>query len=87
MWRDPDEGIWEIRGPRRHFVHSKVMAWVAFDRAIRIAQHRGWDQLPLDRWAEARDEVHEQVCEQGFDAEKNSLRAVVRLRRSSTRAC
>jgi GH15 family glucan-1,4-alpha-glucosidase len=71
VWRDPDEGIWEIRGPRRHFVHSKVMAWVAFDRAIRIAQRRGWNQLPLERWAEQRDAVHAQVCEQGFNTEKH----------------
>ena len=73
VWNTPDEGIWEIRGPRRHFTHSKVMAWVAFDRAIRIAQHRGWDQLPTDRWATLRDEVHAQVCDEGFNAEKNSF--------------
>jgi GH15 family glucan-1,4-alpha-glucosidase len=73
VWNDPDEGIWEIRGPRRHFTHSKVMAWVAFDRAIRIAENRGWDHLPLDRWAELRDEVHAQVCDEGFNTEKNSF--------------
>jgi GH15 family glucan-1,4-alpha-glucosidase len=73
VWNDPDEGIWEIRGPRRHFTHSKVMAWVAFDRAIRIAQYEGWDQLPIDRWAELRDEVHAQVCDKGFSVEKNSF--------------
>jgi GH15 family glucan-1,4-alpha-glucosidase len=73
VWRDPDEGIWEIRGPRRHFVHSKVMAWVAFDRAIRIAQLQGWNELPLEKWLALRDEVHEQVCDQGFSAEKNSF--------------
>jgi GH15 family glucan-1,4-alpha-glucosidase len=73
VWNDPDEGIWEIRGPRRHFTHSKVMAWVAFDRAIRIAEYEGWDQLPVDRWAELRDEVHAQVCDQGFSVEKNSF--------------
>jgi GH15 family glucan-1,4-alpha-glucosidase len=71
VWRDPDEGIWEIRGPRRHFVHSKVMAWVAFDRAIRIARLRGWDHMAIDRWAEQRDAVHAQVCEEGFNADKN----------------
>jgi GH15 family glucan-1,4-alpha-glucosidase len=71
VWRDPDEGIWEIRGPRRHFTHSKVMAWVAFDRAIRIAIHRGWNHLPVEKWAQLRDEVHAQVCEQGFNTEKN----------------
>ena len=87
VWNDPDEGIWEIRGPRRHFVHSKVMAWVAFDRAIRIAKHRGWDHLPVDRWAELRDEVHAQVLEQGLRQEEELVRAVLRHAISSTRAC
>src|SRR5918912_3805070 len=55
-WQDPDEGIWEVRGPRRHFVHSKVMAWVAFDRACR-ATTRGLPG-PGDRWRRLRDEIH-----------------------------
>jgi len=66
IWREPDEGIWEIRGERRHFVHSKVMTWVAFDRAVRSVETQGVDG-PVDRWRAARDEVHAEVCERGFD--------------------
>jgi GH15 family glucan-1,4-alpha-glucosidase len=69
-WREPDEGIWEVRGPRRHFVHSKVLSWVAFDRAIAIVEHArdaGIDG-PVDRWRAARDEIHEQVCARGYNA-------------------
>ncbi|MFI6770144.1 glycoside hydrolase family 15 protein [Streptomyces sp. NPDC050355] len=72
-WRDPDEGLWEIRGPRRHFVHSKVMAWVAADRAVRAmegAPHLGGD---LGRWRAMRDEVHREVCERGYDAERGAF--------------
>ena len=65
VWRDPDEGIWEVRGPRRHFTHSKVMAWVAFDRAIRIVEEHGREG-PVERWLALRDEVHAQVCREGF---------------------
>ncbi|QMU80524.1 glycoside hydrolase family 15 protein [Streptacidiphilus sp. PB12-B1b] len=71
-WREPDEGIWEVRGPRRHFVHSKVMAWVAVDRTIRMIEetpHEG----PLERWRELRDAIHEDVCERGFDPERNTF--------------
>jgi GH15 family glucan-1,4-alpha-glucosidase len=67
-WHEPDEGIWEVRGPRRHFVHSKVMAWVAFDRAIHLVE-RG-NQGPLQRWTAIRDEIHAQVLQQGYDAER-----------------
>ncbi len=66
-WRDPDEGIWEVRGPRRHFTHSKVMAWVALDRGIKSAEHFQLDG-ELARWREARDRVHDEVCTQGYDA-------------------
>ena len=62
----PDEGIWEVRGPRRHFTHSKVMAWVAFDRAVRIVERFGLDG-PVHHWREQRDEIHEQVCREGYD--------------------
>jgi GH15 family glucan-1,4-alpha-glucosidase len=65
-WREPDEGIWEVRGPRRHFTHSKIMAWVAFDRAIRAVEEGGLEG-PTDRWKSARAEIHEQVCDQGYD--------------------
>jgi GH15 family glucan-1,4-alpha-glucosidase len=65
-WHEPDEGIWEVRGPRRHFVHSKVMAWVAFDRAIHLVEQG--NQGPLERWRAIRDEIHAQVSEHGYDA-------------------
>jgi GH15 family glucan-1,4-alpha-glucosidase len=67
IWRDPDDGIWEMRGGRRHFTHSKVMAWVAFDRMIRDAEKYGLE-APLPRWRATRDAIHATVCEQGFDA-------------------
>jgi len=69
-WSDPDEGIWEIRGPRQHFTHSKVMAWVAFDRAVKDVERFGLAG-PVDTWRQLRDEIHAQVCVQGFDAERN----------------
>jgi GH15 family glucan-1,4-alpha-glucosidase len=72
IWQQPDEGIWEVRGGRRHFVHSKVMAWVAFDRAVRSATEFGLDG-PVERWRTIRDEIHAQVCAQGFDTERNSF--------------
>jgi GH15 family glucan-1,4-alpha-glucosidase len=71
-WRDPDEGIWEIRGPRQHFVHSKVMAWVAFDRLIRTVEYLGMEG-PVDRWRQIREEIHREVCARGFDSRKNSF--------------
>jgi GH15 family glucan-1,4-alpha-glucosidase len=71
-WREPDDGIWEIRGARRHFVHSKAMAWVAFDRAVRTVEEHGFEG-PVDRWRALRDEIHADVCERGFDPELNSF--------------
>jgi len=71
-WRQPDDGIWEVRGPRRHFTHSKVMAWVAIDRAIKTIEECGADG-PLDRWKQVRQEIHDQVCEQGFNVDKGSF--------------
>jgi GH15 family glucan-1,4-alpha-glucosidase len=71
-WDDPDEGIWEVRGGRRDFVHSKVMAWVAFDRAVRGIEMFGLDG-PTDRWRACRDEVHREVLERGFDAERGTF--------------
>ncbi|MEU3451234.1 glycoside hydrolase family 15 protein [Streptomyces thermolilacinus] len=72
-WRQPDEGLWEVRGPRRHFVHSKVMAWVAADRAVRTLE--GDPSLPGDvaRWRRMRDEVHREVCERGYDPVRNTF--------------
>jgi GH15 family glucan-1,4-alpha-glucosidase len=71
-WDRPDEGIWEVRGPRRHFVHSKVLAWVAFDRAVQGAERLGLDG-PVDRWRRLRQEIHEEVCREGFNAELGSF--------------
>jgi GH15 family glucan-1,4-alpha-glucosidase len=72
IWREPDEGIWEVRGPRQHFTHSKVMAWVAFDRAVKCAQQLGLEG-PLGRWRAIRDEIHADVCRNGFDPELGSF--------------
>jgi GH15 family glucan-1,4-alpha-glucosidase len=69
-WREPDEGIWEVRGGRQHFVHSKVMAWVAFDRAAQDAH--AFDESGR-RWRDIADEIHAEVCERGFDRELNSF--------------
>ena len=66
VWREPDEGIWEVRGPPRHFVHSKIMAWVAFDRAVRGLERFG-DRFPVARWRALREEAHEDICRRGFD--------------------
>lgn len=71
-WHKPDEGIWEIRGARRHFTHSKVMAWVAFDRAIKSVEQFGLSG-PVDVWRKVRDEIRRQVLEAGFDTKLNSF--------------
>ena len=68
IWQEPDEGIWEVRGAPQHFTHSKVMAWVAFDRAIKSAETFGLEG-PLDEWRKLRDEIFEEVCAKGFDPE------------------
>jgi GH15 family glucan-1,4-alpha-glucosidase len=67
-WPEPDEGIWEVRGPRRHFTHSKVMAWVAFDRAIKAVERFGREG-PAERWRAIRDRIHEEVCRAGFNSQ------------------
>jgi len=72
IWNQPDDGIWEVRGGRRHFTHSKVMAWVAFDRAVRSAEECGFE-APLDRWRAVRERIHDEVCDQGFDPAQNSF--------------
>jgi GH15 family glucan-1,4-alpha-glucosidase len=71
-WKEPDEGIWEVRGRRRHFTHSKVMAWVAFDRGVQAVERFG-RAGPVDRWREIRAAIHEEVSERGFDVELNSF--------------
>ncbi|HZC41881.1 MAG TPA: glycoside hydrolase family 15 protein [Streptosporangiaceae bacterium] len=73
-WDEPDEGIWEVRGPRRHFVHSKVMAWVAFDRAVHATDSAGLaSRGRAERWRELRDRIHQQVCEKGFDPARGAF--------------
>ncbi len=67
-WKQPDDGIWEVRGPRRHFTHSKVMAWVALDRAVRSIEEFGL-QGPLERWKATRDEIYTEVLDKGFNTE------------------
>jgi GH15 family glucan-1,4-alpha-glucosidase len=71
-WRAPDEGIWETRGGRQHFVHSKVMAWVAFDRAANAVEDQGHFES-AERWRAIADEIHAEVCERSFDRELNSF--------------
>ena len=71
-WRDPDEGIWEVRGPRRAFTHSKVMAWVAADRAVKAVEQLGLAG-PGERWRALRSEIHADVCEHGYDAERRTF--------------
>ncbi|MDQ0712442.1 GH15 family glucan-1,4-alpha-glucosidase [Streptomyces luteogriseus] len=72
-WQQPDEGLWEVRGRRRQFVHSKVMVWVAADRAVRTLERHPELDGDLDGWRTLRDEVHEEVCEKGYDAERNTF--------------
>jgi GH15 family glucan-1,4-alpha-glucosidase len=72
VWQEPDEGIWETRGGPRQFTHSKMMAWVAFDRAVMLAEQLGF-KAPLDRWRLIRDSIHAQVCEKGFNPGRNSF--------------
>lgn len=71
-WELPDEGLWEVRGGRQHFTHSKVMAWVAVDRAVKSAEHFGLEG-PLDEWRRLRARIHAQVCERGFDTQRGSF--------------
>jgi GH15 family glucan-1,4-alpha-glucosidase len=66
-WTEPDEGIWEVRGPRRHFTHSKVMAWVAVDRAVRMVEELGHEG-PVASWRELRERIHDEVCTKGYNA-------------------
>jgi GH15 family glucan-1,4-alpha-glucosidase len=73
QWQQPDEGLWEVRGGRRHFVHSKVMVWVAADRAVRTLEKYPELDGDLDGWRELRDDVHREVCEKGYDAERNTF--------------
>jgi GH15 family glucan-1,4-alpha-glucosidase len=72
-WRQPDEGLWEVRGGRRQFVHSKVMVWVAADRAVRTLEEYPKLRGDLEGWRALRDEVHREVCEKGYDPRRNTF--------------
>lgn len=72
IWERPDNGIWEVRGPPQHFTHSKIMAWVAFDRAIKDAEQYGF-AAPLERWKALRERIHDEVCEKAFDPARNTF--------------
>ncbi|SIS25556.1 Glucoamylase (glucan-1,4-alpha-glucosidase), GH15 family, partial [Microbispora rosea] len=71
-WDQPDEGLWEVRGPRRHFVHSKVMAWVAADRMVRVIEELG-RRGDVERWRALRDRIHAEVCDKGYDPVRNTF--------------
>ena len=71
-WADPDNGLWEVRGPRRHFVHSRVMAWVAIDRAVKAVERYGLSG-PVERWRQLRQTIHDDVCTRGFNPTKNAF--------------
>ena len=72
IWQSPDEGLWEVRGPRRQFTHSKVMCWVAFDRAVKLVEQFGM-KGPVERWRELRSRIHADVCANGFDAARGAF--------------
>jgi GH15 family glucan-1,4-alpha-glucosidase len=78
-WREPDEGIWEVRGGRKQFTHSKMMAWLAFDRAVKLAESCNCPaEEHLERWRETRGEIHREVCERGYNAKKRAFTQVYR---------
>ena len=76
-WREPDEGIWVVRGQRQHFTFSKVSAWTAADRAIKLAEATG-RPTPLERWRRVREEIHADVCASGFDKGTQFICSVLR---------
>ena len=85
-WDRPDEGLWEVRGPPQHFTHSKIMAWVAFDRAIMDAEKEGLEG-PVETWRQLRESIHAQVCEKGFDADRTIPSSSRTRRNFSMPAC
>lgn len=72
IWREPDAGIWEMRGGRRHFTYSKVMSWVAFDRGVKMVEHLGLEG-PVDHWRKVRDEIRSDVLANGYDKNRNTF--------------
>jgi len=76
-WQEPDEGIWEVRGGRKHFTHSKMMAWLAFDRAVKLVEECGCAAgQNLERWKKIRDQIHAEVCERGYNTSKKAFTQV-----------
>jgi GH15 family glucan-1,4-alpha-glucosidase len=76
-WDQPDEGIWEVRGGRKHFTHSKMMAWLAFDRAVKLVEECGCSaDRHIERWKKIRDQIHAEVCERGYNASKRAFTQV-----------
>jgi GH15 family glucan-1,4-alpha-glucosidase len=71
-WQEPDNGVWEVRGPRRQFVHSKVMAWAGVDRAVHTVEDHGLDG-PVGQWRALREEIHAEVCRKGYDSDRNTF--------------
>ncbi|MGN6600564.1 MAG: glycoside hydrolase family 15 protein [Actinomycetes bacterium] len=71
-WEEPDNGLWEVRGPRRHFVHSKVMAWAGVDRMVQAVEKFGLEG-PVDRWRGLREDIHREVCQKGYDSDRNTF--------------
>src|SRR5581483_3593705 len=71
-WQEADEGIWEVRGGPQRFLHSRLMSWVAFDRAIRVTRHRGWP-APSGDWVKIRAQIYEQIMDEGWDEQKKSF--------------
>jgi GH15 family glucan-1,4-alpha-glucosidase len=71
-WREPDQGLWEVRGPHRHFVHSKILAWTGVDRMIGAVERRDLAG-PVDRWRALRDTIHDEVCTRGYDPDRNTF--------------
>jgi GH15 family glucan-1,4-alpha-glucosidase len=72
VWERPDEGIWEVRGPRRHFTYSKIMCWVAFDRAVKAVEQHHLEG-PVERWRAVCSKIHDEVCRRGFDEKKGAF--------------
>ena len=73
-WDKPDEGIWEVRGGRKHFTHSKMMTWVAFDRAVKLAELCKCSMGEnIEHWKKIRDQIHREVCERGYNTEKKAF--------------
>jgi len=72
IWQKPDHGIWETRGEPQHFTYSKMMAWVAFDRGVLLAEQLKYD-APIEKWRSIRDSIHEEICEKAWNREKDSF--------------